>query len=79
VRFRLIALIMHSGNFNGGHYKSYNMVDAERWVYCNDMQIEQILTMNLLHHVFSRSPNEVPYLLFYDSKSKILHVAIHCN
>jgi len=55
------------------------MVDAERWVYCNDMQIEQILTMNLLHHVFNRSANEVPYLLFYDSKSQILHVAIHCN
>jgi len=61
--YRLYAVVVHSGNLNGGHYVSYvkHIINGEEmWFYYSDTHYKPCKIENVL--------NSQPYILFYEMK-----------
>jgi ubiquitin C-terminal hydrolase len=56
IKYRLTALISHSGTIDGGHFTADVMTKGKRY-HCDDMAIQQVHVQRVLTHQ--------PYMLFY--------------
>ncbi len=59
--YRLLAILVHSGNANTGHFVTYrrgSLRNSHKWYYCSDHIVKEVSIDEVL---------SVPaYMLFYD-------------
>lgn len=66
--YRLISVVMHSGNFGGGHYNAFVMssdpADNQQWYLCDDSYTFPIT--NIESALLDYENAKRPYVLFYE-------------
>ncbi len=64
IRYDLVAFIIHSGDFGGGHYWAYGKAQDEKWYVYDDQRVETKDIMEILNS--GKDGAGTPYILFYE-------------
>lgn len=70
LRYRLYAVVSHSGLLNGGHYIAYACNPNDSWYCYNDSSCREVMAANdeNVNKVVPRIDTSSAYILFYERK-----------